>query len=62
MKEDVGIADTSEAEPEHVAAGLVLAIKDWRVWWLAIVMTLQLLALSFNGKPFLTCVLDGLSD
>jgi len=48
MKEDVGIADTAESEPAKWSGGLVDAVTDWRVWWLAVALTAELLALSFN--------------
>jgi hypothetical protein len=52
MKEDVGVVDTSEIESEKRGAGLISAIKDWRVWWVAIIMACNHLAVSFNCKPY----------
>ncbi|OBZ77136.1 hypothetical protein A0H81_03715 [Grifola frondosa] len=49
MEEDAGVGDENETEVGGHAAGLWLAVKDWRVWWLAFAMTSQVVALSFNA-------------
>ena len=56
MEEDVGVGDQEETKG-HVN-GLWLAITDWKVWWLAFMMTSQVIALSFNAYfPTLTATL-----
>lgn len=47
MEEDVGIGDQGETEGD--GNGLWLAITDWKVWWLALALTSQVVALSFNA-------------
>ena len=47
MEEDAGVGD--QGETEGGANGLWLAITDWKVWWLALAMTSQVVALSFNA-------------
>jgi hypothetical protein len=49
LEEDTGVGDQQETETGGPLHGLVLAIKDWRVWWLALAMTSQVVALSFNA-------------
>ena len=49
MEEDVGVGDEGETESGGHAAGLMAAIKDWKVWWLSLAMTSQVTALSFNA-------------
>lgn len=48
MEEDAGVGDESETE---VTAwqGFVLAMKDWKVWCMALAMTSQVISLSFNA-------------
>ncbi|KAL0950044.1 hypothetical protein HGRIS_010052 [Hohenbuehelia grisea] len=49
MEEDVGVGDQDETEEGGHASGLWLAISDWKVWWLALALTSQVVALSFNA-------------
>ena len=49
MEEDAGVGDEGETEVGGHGAGLWLAIKDWKVWWMAFAMTSQVVALSFNA-------------
>ncbi|KAB5592962.1 hypothetical protein CTheo_3597 [Ceratobasidium theobromae] len=47
--------DSSTESPFH---GFMLAIKDWKVWWLAVALTGQVVGLSFNVYfPTLTSTL-----
>ncbi|KAI1786688.1 MFS general substrate transporter [Ganoderma leucocontextum] len=53
MEEDAGVGDEGETEPEaggggHMA-GLRLAVRDGKVWWMALAMTSFTVALSFNA-------------
>lgn len=48
MEEDAGVGDESETEVGQVE-GLVMTLKDWRVWCMALAMCSQVIALSFNG-------------
>ena len=48
MEEDAGVGDEDETEQSH-GRGLWLAITDWRVWWMALALTSQVVALSFNA-------------
>ncbi|KAL1762690.1 major facilitator superfamily domain-containing protein [Schizophyllum commune] len=55
MAEDVGVGDQDETEAHGPLHGLWLAIADWRVWWMAVGLTAQVIALSFNAYfPTLT--------
>jgi sugar phosphate permease len=47
MEEDAGVGDQEETEGD--ASGLWLAVTDWKVWWLALALTSQVVALSFNA-------------
>ncbi|KAI9001386.1 MFS general substrate transporter [Trametes punicea] len=49
MEEDAGVGDEAETELGGRASGLWMAVKDWRVWWMAFAMTSQVTALSFNA-------------
>lgn len=49
MEEDAGVGDEGETEVEGHTTGLWLAVTDWKVWWLAVAMTSQVVALSFNA-------------
>ncbi|KAH9900037.1 MFS general substrate transporter [Cubamyces lactineus] len=49
MEEDAGVGDEAETEVGGQTAGLWLAVKDWKVWWMAFAMTSQVVALSFNA-------------
>ncbi|KAF6749940.1 sugar transporter [Ephemerocybe angulata] len=56
MEEDAGVGD--EDQTEGRANGLVLALSDWRVWFVALALTAQTVALSFNAFfPTLTATL-----
>ena len=44
-----GIGDQGETETGGPMHGLVLALTDWKVWWLALAMTSNVVALSFNA-------------
>ena len=48
MEEDTGIGDEGETEVGGHTTGLWLAMKDRKVWWMAVAMTSQVVALSFN--------------
>jgi hypothetical protein len=48
MEEDVGVGD--EGQTEHGAGkGLWMAVSDGWVWWFALALTSQVVALSFNA-------------
>jgi hypothetical protein len=47
MEEDAGVGDQEETEGD--ASGLWLAVTDGKVWWLALALTSQIVALSFNA-------------
>ena len=47
MEEDAGEADV-EAE-NNTWRGFVLAVTDWKVWYLSVALTAQVVALSFNA-------------
>jgi len=47
MEEDAGVGD--EGETEGHGRGLWLAVSDWKVWWLSLALTSQVVALSFNA-------------
>lgn len=49
MEEDAGVGDEAETEVKGHAAGLLMALKDWKVWWMSIAMTAQVVCLSFNA-------------
>ncbi|KAI0751563.1 MFS general substrate transporter [Daedaleopsis nitida] len=49
MQEDAGVGDEGETEVGGHMAGLWLAVRDWKVWWMAVAMTSQVVALSFNA-------------
>ncbi|XP_006460061.1 hypothetical protein AGABI2DRAFT_202707 [Agaricus bisporus var. bisporus H97] len=54
MEEDAGVGDENETEHGH-GAGLWMALTDWKVWWMAVALTSQVIALSFNAYfPTLT--------
>ncbi|KAI0065885.1 sugar transporter [Artomyces pyxidatus] len=44
-----GIGDQAETETGGPLHGLRLALADWKVWWLALAMTSNVVALSFNA-------------
>lgn len=45
----LGAAVTMASAKREVSNGLVLALTDWRVWWLAFTMATLVAALSFNA-------------
>ncbi|KAH6914957.1 sugar transporter [Coprinopsis sp. MPI-PUGE-AT-0042] len=47
MEEDAGVGD--ENETEGGGNGFLLAVTDWRVWWMAVALTSQTIALSYNA-------------
>ncbi|KAF9226488.1 MFS general substrate transporter [Gyrodon lividus] len=49
MEEDAGVGDQGETETGGRTHGLYLALTDWKVWWFALAMTTQVVALSFNA-------------
>ena len=49
MEEDVGVGDEGETEPVSQMSGLIMAVTDWKVWWMAFAMTSQVVSLSFNA-------------
>ncbi|TFK55471.1 MFS general substrate transporter [Heliocybe sulcata] len=49
MEEDVGVGDETETEPAGQTAGLVMALTDWKVWWLAVALASMVVSLSFNA-------------
>ncbi|KAF8741122.1 hypothetical protein AX14_005723 [Amanita brunnescens Koide BX004] len=56
MEEDVGISDQEEAGRQ--GSGFWLAITDWKVWWLGLMLMSQTVALSFSAYfPTLTATL-----
>lgn len=56
MREDA-VHYTGDAETSEMT-GLMMAVKDWKVWWLAFTYAGILLALSFNAYfPTLTATL-----
>lgn len=58
MQEDAGVGDEGETETGGLAHGLLLAFKDWKVWWMSLAMASQVIALSFNAYfPTLTATL-----
>lgn len=57
MQEDAGVGD-EEDKHGSLTRGLVLALTDWKVWWLALALTAQVIGLSFNAYfPTLTATL-----
>ncbi|KAI0082456.1 MFS general substrate transporter [Panus rudis PR-1116 ss-1] len=49
MTEDVGVGDETETEGSGQTQGLIMAMTDWKVWWLAIALTSMVVSLSFNA-------------
>ncbi|EKM59840.1 uncharacterized protein PHACADRAFT_115106 [Phanerochaete carnosa HHB-10118-sp] len=49
MLEDVGVGDEAETETGGPLHGLMQAITDWKVWWLALTLTSMVIFLSFNA-------------
>lgn len=44
-----GVADTDKAGSNGQIAGLVAAFTDWKVWWLAVALSVLVMSLSFNA-------------
>ncbi|ETW84071.1 major facilitator superfamily [Heterobasidion irregulare TC 32-1] len=58
MEEDVGVVDAEGSGKKPQTAGLVLALTDWKVYWLAIALTSMVISISFNAFfPTLTATL-----
>ena len=69
MEEDAGVDDETETEVTGLATGFLMAIKDWRVWWLTVATmsssagmgvvsyTLTLIA-TMGHKPIVTLLLN----
>lgn len=59
MQEDVGIDDSDRAQCKSSRVpGLLEALSDWRVYWLALALTSLVVSLSFNAFfPTLTATL-----
>ena len=51
MQEDVGVGDEAETESGGPLHGLMQAITDWKVWWLALALTSMVIFLSFVSTP-----------
>ena len=50
MEEDVGIDDTDGVQRKSSRVpGLLEALSDWRVYWLALALTSLVVSLSFNA-------------
>jgi len=55
MTEDVGMSD---ATGDDTGNGLIAALTDWKVWWMALSLSSLVIALSFNAYfPTLTATL-----
>jgi hypothetical protein len=42
-------ADGAEGGEMKPTQGLLMAVKDWKVWWLALALTAMVVSLSFNA-------------
>jgi hypothetical protein len=49
MKEDADAADEDDKDNYEHSRGLILAIKDWKVWWFAVILASLVTSLSFNA-------------
>ena len=49
MEEDAGVGDEGQTEVGGYATGLILAVKDWKLWWMALTMTSFDVAVSFTA-------------
>ncbi|KAI0723106.1 MFS general substrate transporter [Earliella scabrosa] len=49
MEEDVGVGDQEQTEGHSQLRGFVMALTDWKVWWLALALTSLVVSLSFNA-------------
>lgn len=61
MEEDGGLNESDQEDPRLHAkqrSGLWQALSDWKVWWLAVALSSEVIALSFNAFfPTLTATL-----
>ncbi|ESK97617.1 sugar transporter [Moniliophthora roreri MCA 2997] len=58
LAEDVGVGDQDQTESGSKGSGFIQCMTDWKVWWLALALTSQVVALSFNAYfPTLTATL-----
>ncbi|EEB86986.1 hypothetical protein MPER_15874, partial [Moniliophthora perniciosa FA553] len=59
LAEDVGVGDQDQTESRSKGAGFIQCMTDWKVWWFALALTSQVVALSFNAYfPTLTATLQ----
>ncbi|GJE84982.1 MFS general substrate transporter [Phanerochaete sordida] len=49
MQEDAGVGDEAQTESGGQFHGLMQAVTDWKVWWLALALTSMVIFLSFNA-------------
>ena len=49
MEEDIGVGDEGETEVGGPMRGLISALVDWKVWWMAFALTSMVVFLSFNA-------------
>ena len=49
MEEDGATQEDDEEKDASHARGLWLAVTDWKVWWLSLALTSEVVALSFNA-------------
>ncbi|CAE6410787.1 unnamed protein product, partial [Rhizoctonia solani] len=58
MVEDAGGEADQDSSMEGPFYGFMLTVKDWKVWWLSVALTAQVVGLSFNSYfPTLTSTL-----
>lgn len=58
MIEDAGGEADQDSSMEGPFYGFMLTVKDWKVWWLSVALTAQVVGLSFNSYfPTLTSTL-----
>ncbi|KEP53569.1 MFS general substrate transporter [Rhizoctonia solani 123E] len=58
MIEDAGGEADHDSSTEGPFYGFMLTVKDWKVWWLSVALTAQVVGLSFNSYfPTLTSTL-----
>ncbi|KAF8685035.1 MFS general substrate transporter [Rhizoctonia solani] len=58
MIEDAGGEADHDSSTEGPFYGFILTVKDWKVWWLSVALTAQVVGLSFNSYfPTLTSTL-----
>ena len=46
LEEDVGVGDKDEGSKMSHGEGFVMAFSDWKVWWLSLALTAQVIGLS----------------